>query len=153
MLIHAPIQTAMRPPTGLSLYTQSQPQDLTGQRPHAMILRNLSICLAIILLASQSTAHRIEVDPGDKTCFFETLQPQDRVGLTATCNLCLRTETRSILIDRLKLTFQMTVTYEVGGSSSGGHLDIDFYVSVARLAQPHCTAQHCSAVKCSDDDR
>jgi len=29
----------------------------------------------------------------------------------------------------------MTVTYEVGGSSGGGHLDIDFYVSAARLAE------------------
>lgn len=29
----------------------------------------------------------------------------------------------------LELTEQMTVTYEVGGSLGGGHLDIDFYVT------------------------
>ncbi|EIW70856.1 hypothetical protein TREMEDRAFT_19193, partial [Tremella mesenterica DSM 1558] len=42
----------------------------------------------------------IEIDPGLKECFFESLQPQDK----------------------------MTVTYEVG-ASSGNHLDIDFYVT------------------------
>jgi hypothetical protein len=27
--------------------------------------------------------HRIEIDPGEKQCFFETLQPQDKVSLRA----------------------------------------------------------------------
>ncbi|RSH81533.1 p24 complex component [Saitozyma podzolica] len=61
-------------------------------------LRPLFVLPFLAFLLS-TTAHRIEIDPGGKECYFENLQPQDR----------------------------MTVTYEVGGSS-GGHLDIDFYV-------------------------
>ncbi|BEI81334.1 hypothetical protein CcaverHIS002_0204940 [Cutaneotrichosporon cavernicola] len=45
-------------------------------------------------------AHRLDVDQGDRHCFFEDLQTQDR----------------------------MTVTYEVGGSTHSGSLDIDFFV-------------------------
>jgi len=66
-----------------------------------MILRPL---LSSFILACVAFAHRIEIDPGDKACYFENLQPQDR----------------------------MTVTYEVGGSSGGGHLDIDFFVTEPR---------------------
>ncbi|KAI9639537.1 putative COPII-coated vesicle protein [Dioszegia hungarica] len=56
--------------------------------------------LIFALATACSNAHRIEIDPGEKECFFEVLQPQDR----------------------------MTVTYEVGGSIGGGRLDIDFFV-------------------------
>jgi hypothetical protein len=38
---------------------------------------------------------------------------------------------------RLEAYCQMTVTYEVGGSSGGGHLDIDFYVSAGSLGRNH----------------
>ncbi|KAL7421497.1 p24 complex component [Cryptotrichosporon argae] len=62
-----------------------------------MILRPF---LALAALALPALAHRIEVEPGQKECYYEHLNPEDR----------------------------MTVTYEVGGSSAGGHLDIDFYV-------------------------
>ena len=85
----------------------------------------LLLTLALGVL-SFGAAHRIEGEPGEKECFYETLQPQDRVG-HCTHNSC-SAETHG----------QMTVTYEVGGSSGGGHLDIDFYVSAAGPRSPRC---------------
>jgi hypothetical protein len=43
-----------------------------------MIIRLL--LLAILGLAVTVLGHRIEIDPGEKQCFFETLQPQDKVS-------------------------------------------------------------------------
>ncbi|WVR07301.1 hypothetical protein IAU60_004342 [Kwoniella sp. DSM 27419] len=64
-------------------------------------MTRLAALLTLFLLAIPLVlAHRIEIDPGQKECYFESLQPGDK----------------------------MTVTYEVGGSIGGGHLDIDFYV-------------------------
>ena len=70
-----------------------------------MIIRHL-LAAAVWAIAR---AHRLEIDPGGKECFFESLQPQDK----------------------------MTVTYEVGGSTGGGHLDIDFYVSGLPVLRLH----------------
>lgn len=39
------------------------------------------LALALGFLSVTSSAHRIEVEPGEKECFYETLQPQDRVRL------------------------------------------------------------------------
>lgn len=44
-----------------------------------MIIRSAGLALTAFVLAMVGTAHRIEVDPGEKACFFEVLQPQDRV--------------------------------------------------------------------------
>ena len=45
-----------------------------------MILRTPFFALNVFfVLLHLTSAHRIEIDPGDKECFFETLQPQDRV--------------------------------------------------------------------------
>ncbi|ORX36898.1 supernatant protein factor, C-terminal domain-containing protein [Kockovaella imperatae] len=69
-----------------------------------MILRSvhpLAVILALCWICNEITAHRIEIDPGEKACFYEQLQHKDR----------------------------MSVTYEVGGATAGGHLDIDFYAS------------------------
>jgi hypothetical protein len=43
-----------------------------------MILRLLNLVI-LACLAITALAHRIEIDPGQKQCFFETLQPQDKV--------------------------------------------------------------------------
>ncbi|CAD6566911.1 MAG: p24 complex component [Tremellales sp. Tagirdzhanova-0007] len=70
-----------------------------------MILRPIAPAFSIaFLILPLASAHRIEIEPGGKECYFENLESQDR----------------------------MTVTYEVGGSSGGGHLDVDFYVT-----EPH----------------
>ncbi|BEJ11987.1 hypothetical protein CspHIS471_0204470 [Cutaneotrichosporon sp. HIS471] len=54
----------------------------------------------LITFLAVAFAHRLDVDQGDRHCFFEDLQTLDR----------------------------MTVTYEVGGSTHSGSLDIDFFV-------------------------
>ncbi|WWC93942.1 hypothetical protein V866_000780 [Kwoniella sp. B9012] len=64
-------------------------------------LTNFLHLFLLVLPFTFTLAHRIEIDPGEKECYFESLQPKDR----------------------------MTITYEVGGSTGGGHLDIDFYVT------------------------
>jgi len=49
-----------------------------------MLLRTFQAVIPLILAFSLlpfSTAHRIEIDPGEKECYHETLQPQDRVSL------------------------------------------------------------------------
>ena len=40
------------------------------------------ILLITLVFLALGSAHRIEVDPGEKECFYETLQPQDRVRST-----------------------------------------------------------------------
>jgi hypothetical protein len=39
--------------------------------------------LATFALALICSAHRIEIEPGEKECFYETLQPQDKVSLSS----------------------------------------------------------------------
>ena len=34
-------------------------------------------------MAMTVLGHRIEIDPGEKQCFFEALQPQDKVSASA----------------------------------------------------------------------
>ncbi|WVQ82445.1 hypothetical protein IAT38_004573 [Cryptococcus sp. DSM 104549] len=65
-----------------------------------MLLRPAALFSCLLLAFPFALAHRIDIDPGEKECFYEELQAQDR----------------------------MTITYEVGGSTAGGHLDIDFWV-------------------------
>jgi hypothetical protein len=36
--------------------------------------------LLLAILAIAVLGHRIEIDPGEKQCFFEALQPQDKVS-------------------------------------------------------------------------
>ena len=36
--------------------------------------------LVLAILALTVLGHRIEIDPGEKQCFFEALQPQDKVS-------------------------------------------------------------------------
>jgi hypothetical protein len=36
--------------------------------------------LLLAFLAIAVLGHRIEIDPGEKQCFFEALQPQDKVS-------------------------------------------------------------------------
>ena len=36
--------------------------------------------LLLAFLAITVLGHRIEIDPGEKQCFFEALQPQDKVS-------------------------------------------------------------------------
>lgn len=36
--------------------------------------------LVLAILAIAVLGHRIEIDPGEKQCFFEALQPQDKVS-------------------------------------------------------------------------
>ena len=36
--------------------------------------------LLLAILAITVLGHRIEIDPGEKQCFFEALQPQDKVS-------------------------------------------------------------------------
>ena len=79
------------------------------------------IILPFLLFLRLISAHRIEIDPGGKECFFENLQPQDRVRVILAGSV-------NRLIDAFSQPKQMTVTYEVGGSTGGGHLDIDFFV-------------------------
>ena len=33
----------------------------------------------LLLVAAQALAHRIEIEPGQKECYYETLSPKDRV--------------------------------------------------------------------------
>ena len=79
------------------------------------------ILLCLSLISSLVTAHMIEVPAGKKECFFEDLHVNDKVRRTpfisCTCYPYL---------------LQMTVTYQVGG---GGHLDIDFWVSLSLRSQ------------------
>jgi len=49
----------------------------------------LLLTLALGFL-SFGAAHRIEVEPGEKECFYEMLQPQDRVGHARTTHAALR---------------------------------------------------------------
>jgi len=44
-----------------------------------MIIRLVHLLL-IACFALVGYGHRIEIDPGEKQCFFETLQPQDKVS-------------------------------------------------------------------------
>jgi len=46
-----------------------------------MIIRLL--LLAVMAMAMTVLGHRIEIDPGEKQCFFEALQPQDKVSASA----------------------------------------------------------------------
>ena len=55
----------------------------------------------VIAFAAPALAHRIELAASSKQCFYEVLNPEDRI----------------------------TVTYEVGGASGGGGLEIDFWVT------------------------
>jgi hypothetical protein len=52
-------------------------------------LRPLFVLPFLAFLLS-TTAHRIEIDPGGKECYFENLQPQDRVR--ALCAISLAPE-------------------------------------------------------------
>ena len=44
-----------------------------------MRLSPISFVFSLLLLPS-SHAHRIEIEPGTKECFFESLQPQDKAS-------------------------------------------------------------------------
>lgn len=45
-----------------------------------MIIRPALHLLALALAALSAVAHRIEIDPGQRQCYFETLQPNDKVS-------------------------------------------------------------------------
>lgn len=57
-------------------------------KPHigsssTMILRPVLQLVSLALAAITTQAHRVEIDPGQRQCYFETLQPQDKVCRSA----------------------------------------------------------------------
>jgi hypothetical protein len=44
-----------------------------------MILRPVLTLVTLALAAITTIAHRVEIDPGQRQCYFETLEPQDKV--------------------------------------------------------------------------
>lgn len=44
----------------------------------------LQLLVAVLAFLSLSLAHRIDIEPGTKACFYETLNPEDRVSWATT---------------------------------------------------------------------
>lgn len=40
----------------------------------------LQFTIAVLALFSFALAHRIDIEPGQKACFYENLNPEDRVS-------------------------------------------------------------------------
>lgn len=54
------------------------------KRKNKMLSRPTSLLSLALFILHLASAHRIEIDPGEKECFFEALQPQDRVSYSIT---------------------------------------------------------------------